>query len=82
MTKQDLMDRGFEDFVVFENPDFEGCIVGITTDNQVVYSLAQMVDWFVKEEGGTKSEALQFIECNTIRALPYVENSPIILNDL
>lgn len=39
MTRQDLVDNGHEDVVVFENPDFDGCIIGVTTDNQAVYSL-------------------------------------------
>ena len=82
MTRQDLIDNGKEDVVVFENPDFDGCIIGVTTDNQAVYSLAQMVDWFVKSNGGSASEALEFIEANTLRALPYVENAPIVLDDL
>lgn len=67
---------------MFENPDFDGCIIGVTTDNQAVYSLAQMVDWFVENNGGSISEALEFIEYNTLRALPYVENAPIVLDDL
>ena len=49
MTRQNLVDNGHEDVVVFENPDFDGCIIGVTTDNQAVYSLAQMVDWYVKK---------------------------------
>lgn len=28
------------------------------------------------------SEALEFIEYNTLRALSYVENAPIVLDDL
>lgn len=67
---------------MFENPDFDGCIIGVTTDNQAVYSLAQMVVWFYEKNGGSASEALEFIEANTLRALPYVENAPIVLDDL
>ena len=73
---------GMKMLLFFENPDFDGCIIGVTTDNQAVYSLAQMVDWFVKSNGGSVSEALEFIEANTLRALPYVENAPIVLDDL
>lgn len=40
MTRQDLVDGGHEDTVVFENPDFEGCIIGVTTDERAVYSLS------------------------------------------
>lgn len=33
MTRQDLVDGGHE------NPDFDGCIIGMTTDERAVYSL-------------------------------------------
>lgn len=82
MTRQDLIDNGHEDVVVFENPDFDGCIIGVTTDNQAVYSLAKMVVWFYEKNNCSDEEALEFIEHNTLRALPYVENAPIVLDDL
>lgn len=37
---------GYEDLVVFENPDFDDCIIGVTTDeSHVVYSYYRMVEW-------------------------------------
>lgn len=82
MTKQDLLDRGFEDFVVFENPSFDDAIIGIDTENKVVYSFKKMIEWLVKKDKMADDEAQEFIEYNTIRSLPYVESSPIVLNDL
>ena len=38
MTRQDLCDKGYKDVIVFENEDYEGCIVGVTTNNEAVYS--------------------------------------------
>lgn len=38
MTRQDLCDRRYEDIIVFEDESYEGCIVGVTTNNEVVYS--------------------------------------------
>jgi len=43
MTRQELIEKGFEDVVVFENPDYDGCMLGILTDRRAIYSLAQMV---------------------------------------
>ena len=88
MTRQDLIDNGHGDIVIFDNPDFDGCIIGITTDNRAVYSLAQMVTWLCDKGGGeglefeTASEALEFIKYNTLRALFYVDNAPVVLDDL
>ena len=36
----------------------------------------------VKKENCDESEALEFIEYNTLRALPYYKLSPIVMNDL
>jgi len=33
----------------------------------------------VDEDGMTEEEAMEFIDYNTIRALPYYESAPIIL---
>ena len=82
MTLQDLIDNGYEDLSVFENPSYDGCIVGISTDNQVIYSLSQMVEWFCKENNCSFDESLEYIDYNTIRTIPYMENPPVIIDDL
>lgn len=39
-----------------------------------------MIDWLVETQNFTHEEAIEWIECNTIRALPYFgEDSPIIM---
>lgn len=38
MTEQELKDKGYEDVVFFRNYGYDGCIIGITTDNRAVYS--------------------------------------------
>ena len=39
-----------------------------------------MVECLVKEDGMTEEEAIEFIEYNTIRAIPYFgPNAPIVL---
>lgn len=40
MTREELIEMGYEDTVVFENPDYDGCMLGISTDGRAVYSLA------------------------------------------
>lgn len=83
MTVQDLVDKGHEDVIVFENPSFDGCIIGISTDDKAVYSLSKMIEWYSKNENCSYDEALEFISYNTIRALPYQgEKSPIVVDDL
>lgn len=74
-----LAESGYEDAVVFENPDFDSAIIGVTTDNRVVYDLNKMIDHLAEEDGIDRIEALEFIEYNTLRACPYFDGAPIVI---
>lgn len=83
MNRDVLVDMGHEDVTVFRNPDYDDAIIGITTDNRVVYSYSKMVESLMAEsEDMSYEEASEFIDYNTIRALPYIENAPVIMYDL
>ena len=84
MTRQDLVEKGFEDVVTFENPDFENCIIGISIDGRAIYSYSKMIEQFMKENDCDSDSAIDFIEYNTIRSLDYQkqETRPIIMNDV
>lgn len=83
--KENLINSGFEDVVYF--PDFgEECVVGVDTNNRLVYSLKKMVDYLMSQ-GDDELDAIEWIEYNTIRSLPYIDNqtdgcAPIIIYDL
>ena len=82
-NKDILLELGFEDFIVFENPDYDLAIVGITDNNQVVYDYDKMILFLEQEEGMDYEGAADFINYNTIRSLPYVgEGAPIIMHSL
>lgn len=76
-----LIDLGFEESVVFDNPSFDTAIIGTTEDGRVVYSFEKMVEALMSDEEipMTAEEAEDFICCNTLRSLPYIENAPIIV---
>lgn len=76
-----LNELGYEDLVVFENPDYDDAIIGVSHDDRVVYSFEKMVKCLIEEDGMTDEEAVEFIEYNTIRAIPYFPNGPIVLMD-
>lgn len=78
--REALCDMGYEDSIVFEAPDYDDAIVGVTDEGQVVYAYDLMVECLVKG-GMSVDDAIEFIDYNTIRALPYAgENPPIIMN--
>lgn len=69
-----------EDAIVFDNMSYDGSIVGVTTDGRVVYSYDKMVEELMEDEKCSYEEAADWIDYNTIRALPYAgENGPIIM---
>ena len=79
-NKDILMDQGFENFIIFENPDYDLAIIGITENNQVVYDYEKMIEHLMQEDDMDYEEAVDFISYNTIRSLPYAgEGAPIIM---
>lgn len=66
------------DIVLIDGID-ESAILGISSDDRVIYSLDKMICNLKERDGMTTLEAQDYIDYNIIRALPYIENAPIIL---
>ena len=74
-----LQDFGYENSIVFENPDYDEAIVGIDTDGRIIYDYDLMTEC-LEHEGMSWEEAVDWIDYNTIRALPYIgKGAPIIM---
>ncbi|MCM1066792.1 MAG: helix-turn-helix domain-containing protein [Muribaculaceae bacterium] len=69
--KQWLTENGYEEAAVFENPDDLTTLVGISGRGCLVYSYSRMVSHLVATEGMNPEEAVEFIDYNIVRALPY-----------
>lgn len=67
------------EILMFESPKYKNAILGISHDNRAIYDLELMIQDLMKSDNISYEEALEFIEYNTIRALSYYDNSPIIL---
>lgn len=78
--KEILCERGSEDSVVLDTPDYITAFIGITDDDRVVYSYNRMVEYLMAEDGMSYEDAADFVGYATMRALPYAgEKAPIIL---
>ena len=76
-VKDLLCELGYEDAVVFEDPEYDAAIIGVTEDSNVIYSYEKMIEVLMKEM--SYEDAVDFISYNTIRAIPYCHgNKPII----
>lgn len=68
-----------ENVSMFENPAFINAIVGVDQHHKkIVYDYNKMVECLMEEDEMTEEEAVEFIDYNTLRTVPYMENPPII----
>lgn len=82
-AEERLLDAGYEDVKYLVNYSYDDALIGVSEDGRAVYDFEKMVDWLIKEAGLSDNEAVEWIEYNTIRALPYMgEKAPIIMYPL
>ena len=77
----------FEDYecvILFKNFDYTDALVGVTMEGRAIYDYDKMVKWLMEKEGFTDElEAIEWIDYNTIRALPYAgDKAPLIMYSL
>lgn len=71
-----------ENTLVFDSPSFDKSIIGLTFDGRAIYELHRMANELSEDDKISQEDALEFIEYNTVRSLPYVGSSaPLILED-
>lgn len=72
-----------DDVVHFDGPEFDGGIVGVTTDGRLVYSYEKLVESLAEANRWSREDAIDWVEFNTIRSLPYIQGrAPVVMNDL
>lgn len=82
-TEEKLLDAGYEDVIIFENYSYDSAFLGVTEDNRAVYSYDRMVEYLINKEGFEEMDAIEWIEYNTLRALPYMgDKAPVIIYEL
>ena len=82
--REQLVEFGLEESIVFRNPDYEDAIVGYdVVDDRVIYDYDLMAESLIKEYGITLEEAVDIINYDTIGSLCCIgEKKPIILKKL
>lgn len=70
-----------DDIILLENHSYDKSIIGITEDNRVVYDYEAMIEEFAEDEDCSIEEAQEWVDYNTMRAIPYFGPSrPIVIN--
>ena len=78
-AEQKILDNEFEDVLLLDNFSYDSALIGVSTDNRAVYDYNKMIEWLVDKEKFTEEEAIEWIDYNTLRALPYYQDAPIIM---
>lgn len=82
-AEERLLEYGYEDVKYLVNESYDDALIGVSEDGRAIYNFDKMVDWLVGKYGWSDTEAIEWIEVNTIRALPYFgEGAPIIMYPL
>ena len=67
-----------ENSILLENYSYDDAIVGITESGSVVYDFDLMIAWLCETEDFNYEDAVEWIEYNTFRAIPYFQNKGIV----
>ena len=79
-AEERILEAGYEDVIIFKDYSYDNALIGISDDNRAIYDYNKMVEWLMNEEGFSDIEAIEWIDYNTIRALPYMgHEAPIIM---
>lgn len=80
-----IEESGFNLSVYFTNPNYASAIMGISTEGNIVYSYERMIDYLIKTDGMTYEDAVDWIDYNVARSIPYTQKIgtiPIIIYEV
>lgn len=81
-VNQEIRSKLPPDAVVFVNQSYDNSIIGTTFDGRAIYDFDKMVQELMTDEGWTEEEAIDWIEYNTLRVLPYCgEQVPLVMRE-
>ena len=82
-AEEKLLNAGYENVKYLVDYSYDDALIGVSEDGRAVYDFEKMVDWLIENVGLSDNEAVEWIEFNTIRAIPYFgEGAPIIMYPL
>ena len=82
-AEEKLLDAGYDGIKYLVDYSYDDALIGVSHDDRAIYDYEKMIEWLMTKEGWTDNEAIEWIEYNTIRALPYFgDGAPIIMYPL
>ena len=82
-AEEKLLDAGYEGIKYLTNYSYDDALIGVSEDGRAIYDFDKMVEWLVLKENFEPTDAIEWIEVNTLRALPYMgSDAPIVMYPL
>ena len=82
-AEERLLDAGYENIKFLVNESYDDALIGVSNDGRAVYDYEKMIEWLIEKYDWSDDEAVEWVEYNTIRAIPYFgEGAPIIMYPL
>ena len=80
-AEEKLLGNGYEGVKYLTDFSYDTALIGVSHDDRAIYDYGLMVEWLMEDQGFTEEEAVDWIDYNTIRALPYMgADGPIVLH--
>ena len=81
MVKPEIREQLDDEALVFDNPAYDNSIIGQTFDGRAIYDVEAMAEELAADDEMTIEEAMDFIDYNAIRSLPYAgEKAPVVVH--
>lgn len=82
-AEERLLENGYVGVVFLTEYSYDDALIGVTEDGRAVYDYEKMIQWLMDTEEWSCEEAMEWIDYNTLRSLPYMgEGAPIIMYPL
>ena len=80
-AEEKLLENGYEGVKYLTDFSYDTALIGVSHDDRAIYDYDLMLEWLAEDQGFTEEEAVEWIDYNTIRALPYMgADGPIVLH--
>lgn len=81
MIKPEIREQLDDGALVFDDPAYDNSIIGQTFDGRAIYDIELMAEELARDDQITIEEAMDFIDYNAIRSLPYAgEKAPVVVH--
>ena len=82
-AEERLLNNGYEGVKYLTNYSYDTALIGVSECGRAIYDYDLMIEYLMEEEGWSETDAIDWLEYNTIRSLPYFgEDAPIIMHRL